>query len=470
VSGGGKGGISGPLPIIIKWKKAGHAGAHGGAWKVAYADFVTAMMAFFLLLWLLNVSSKETKSAIADYFTPFSMAQTTSGGGGFFGGKTQAPPGANKAPVSALTTFAPDEGLPGLSAVSAENATTKDEPEFQEQPTPPAPGELQNPDLKAAMTKLSAAVDEFSKDMEMLRDSYPQPRPDENRSQFQQRLQKAAERLGQPGQRAGETLSEFATRVDEAARKASGEKLALAAAGVGKTVGGGVPGSASGSGAGAGPGSGSGSGAGAGSGAGSGSGGSAGGAGSGAGAGAGAGTSAGGVDGTGVGAAGSDSGERQQFVKIAQDLRQAVAFNPQLKEMGESLMVDIIPDGLRIQLADQDKLPMFPTGSTDMGPQARALLDAVAAKVRGLPNRITVTGHTDNRPFRAGSSRDNWDLSAKRAAATLRQLEAAGVSSDRFDTIVGRADREPLVANRPDAAVNRRVTIIVHNLGALPGG
>src|SRR6266498_2139467 len=81
-------GIEGPAPvIIIKKKKKGEHGHHGGAWKVAYADFVTAMMAFFLLMWLINTTTPEQKRGIADYFAPQSIAQTLSGSGGVLGGK-----------------------------------------------------------------------------------------------------------------------------------------------------------------------------------------------------------------------------------------------------------------------------------------------------------------------------------------------------------------------------------------------
>lgn len=75
-------------PIIIKRKKvAGGDGHHGGAWKVAYADFVTAMMAFFMLMWLLNATSEQQRAGLADYFTPTSSINRTSGGGdGMFGG------------------------------------------------------------------------------------------------------------------------------------------------------------------------------------------------------------------------------------------------------------------------------------------------------------------------------------------------------------------------------------------------
>ncbi len=84
-----------PPPIIIKRvKKAAHA-HHGGAWKVAYADFVTAMMAFFLLLWLLQATTQEQKLGIADYFSPASISRNTSGSGGLLGGRTFTKKGAN---------------------------------------------------------------------------------------------------------------------------------------------------------------------------------------------------------------------------------------------------------------------------------------------------------------------------------------------------------------------------------------
>lgn len=83
-----------PIIIIKRKKKGGAAGHHGGAWKVAYADFVTAMMAFFLLLWLLNVTTDEQRHGIADYFTPASIARSESGAGGTMGGQSISAPGA----------------------------------------------------------------------------------------------------------------------------------------------------------------------------------------------------------------------------------------------------------------------------------------------------------------------------------------------------------------------------------------
>src|SRR5271155_5500232 len=77
----------GDRPVMIKRvKKVIGGGHHGGAWKVAYADFVTAMMAFFLLMWLINTTSPQQKRGIADYFAPASVSESTSGSGGILGG------------------------------------------------------------------------------------------------------------------------------------------------------------------------------------------------------------------------------------------------------------------------------------------------------------------------------------------------------------------------------------------------
>ena len=80
--------------IIKRVKKGGHDGHHGGAWKVAYADFVTAMMAFFLLLWLLNATTEAQKQGIADYFSPTALSMSSGGAGGMLGGQTISSPGA----------------------------------------------------------------------------------------------------------------------------------------------------------------------------------------------------------------------------------------------------------------------------------------------------------------------------------------------------------------------------------------
>src|SRR5580693_736684 len=93
-----------PLIIIIRKKKIVAGGHHGGASKVAYADFVTAMMSFFLLLWLLNVTTDIQRKGIADYFAPASISKSESGAGGVFGGQTITSDGAQVSDASPPTT------------------------------------------------------------------------------------------------------------------------------------------------------------------------------------------------------------------------------------------------------------------------------------------------------------------------------------------------------------------------------
>src|SRR3546814_5825789 len=87
---------NGPRPVIVKRIAVGGKEHHGGAWKVAYADFVTAMMAFFLLLWLLNATTEEQKQGISNYFTVIGAVKGTSGSSGLFGGISATEPGPEK--------------------------------------------------------------------------------------------------------------------------------------------------------------------------------------------------------------------------------------------------------------------------------------------------------------------------------------------------------------------------------------
>ena len=93
-------GGGGESSIIIKKVKKGHGGAHGGAWKLAYADFVTAMMAFFLLMWLLNSVTQEQLEGIANHFAPTAVSQSNSGAGDVLGGKVLSEEGAQTAESS----------------------------------------------------------------------------------------------------------------------------------------------------------------------------------------------------------------------------------------------------------------------------------------------------------------------------------------------------------------------------------
>ena len=117
--------MAGDNTIVIKRiKKGGHGGHHSGAWKVAYADFVTAMMAFFLLMWLLNTTTPEQKRGIADYFAPQSIAQTTSGSGGVLGGQVMgadsAHAGGAQSVMQKQSPPSPADAAKGMAAGGSE--------------------------------------------------------------------------------------------------------------------------------------------------------------------------------------------------------------------------------------------------------------------------------------------------------------------------------------------------------------
>ena len=129
--------VGGERPIIIKRiKKGGGGGHHGGAWKVAYADFVTAMMAFFLLMWLINTTSPEQKRGIADYFAPASVSETTSGAGGILAGTALGNDGTKQnGSQSIVQDASPDVKNPndGKAKDAAKGGNTADEQARQDQ-------------------------------------------------------------------------------------------------------------------------------------------------------------------------------------------------------------------------------------------------------------------------------------------------------------------------------------------------
>src|SRR5690606_22728025 len=127
----------------------------------------------------------------------------------------------------------------------------------------------------------------------------------------------------------------------------------------------------------------------------------------------------------------------------------------------DNLLVDRTPDGLRIQLVDQDKRSMFPRASAEMYEPARKLMGVVAQIVARLPNKISVTGHTDATPYSKGSGYGNWELSTDRANASRRELLNAGLDESRIARVVGMADREPLVPEDPTSPQNRRISIVL---------
>ena len=129
--------------------------------------------------------------------------------------------------------------------------------------------------------------------------------------------------------------------------------------------------------------------------------------------------------------------------------------------MAASLLIDSTPEGLRIQLIDQDKVDMFSPGSANLYPKAKEILAQVAKVIRKMPNKVSISGHTDPSTAVDPSGYTNWELSSDRALATRRALLDGGMDDTQIDKITGRADKEPLDVKQPRSPRNRRVSIVL---------
>ena len=307
--------------VIIITTEVVAEGHHGGAWKVAYADFVTAMMAFFLLMWLLNATTEAQRQGLADYFSPSNpLSHQSSGMGKPLGGQSALDKGdmvSDRGSVEvAPGSSPPGEQTDGNDVGAAQESTSQD---------PVA--------MEAHLVTVGSAA--------------------------------------------------------LAAPSAGGKAPAPV------------------------------------------------------------------VDAQALARA-----ERQAFDQAAQQIRDAVASDPALATLARQLRIDMTPEGLRIQIMDDDRQPMFPTGSATPNDQARLLLQKISAVLGRLPEGISIAGHTDAAPFQ-GPGRTNWDLSADRANATRRLLVDAGLPDARIRTVIGHAARDPLIPGDPMAAANRRIAIVV---------
>ena len=295
--------------VIVKRYKRGEAGHHGGAWKVAYADFVTAMMAFFLVMWLVTAVSREQRAAIFDYFKNPSMES---------GKSVKAAPGM--------------AGPGGASTSPINMHGGLDSPRMMHSPSPGV-GAPVAPLLppKTQPTDLTLEPHAAQKEQDDL----------------------------------------------EAARKAV------------------------------------------------------------------------------------QAAERQQLESLMDELKKAIDESQALEPFKDQLLLDITPEGLRIQIVDKQNRPMFDIGSTRLKPYTAAILAELAKYLNTVPNRLSVTGHTDATPYVDGSGRTNWDLSADRANAARRALEAAGLAPDKTARVVGLSSSVLFDKQDPRAPVNRRISIIV---------
>lgn len=271
-----------PIIVIKKIKKGGH-GHHGGAWKIAYADFVTAMMAFFLLMWLLGSTSEGDLKGISDYFnSPLKVALT--GGSG-----------------SGTATSVIDAG---------------------------------GTDLARPVGQIRSSASDSNR------------RPNDSSGQSQ-----AFERA-----------------------------------------------------------------------------------------------------------------ESQRLLELKGEIEGLIDASDLMKQFKNQIMLDLTPEGLRIQIVDERSRPMFDVGSAVLKDYMQEILVNITKVLKQVPNKLTLSGHTDATQYAAGAKGySNWELSTDRANASRRVMMATGMPDTKILRVMGLASSLPLDEQDPYAAVNRRITIVVMN-------
>jgi chemotaxis protein MotB len=143
-------------------------------------------------------------------------------------------------------------------------------------------------------------------------------------------------------------------------------------------------------------------------------------------------------------------------------LDQVIDANALLHQYRNQLLIDITSEGLRIQIVDEQSRPMFDLGSAQLKPYAREILLALCQPLNEVENRLSLTGHTDAKPYASGErGYSNWELSADRANASRRVLVTGGIAEGKIKRVVGMASAVLFDNNDPLNAANRRIAIIV---------
>lgn len=153
--------------------------------------------------------------------------------------------------------------------------------------------------------------------------------------------------------------------------------------------------------------------------------------------------------------------ERERLELLLQELQNKVDENPDLTRFKDQILFEITQDGLRIQIMDAANRPMFALGSARLQPYFEDILLAMADTIRAVPNKISISGHTDAKPYSGQGDFGNWELSAGRANAARRTLVAGGYPEDQIARVVGYASSALFDRENPLNPVNRRIDILV---------
>ena len=155
--------------------------------------------------------------------------------------------------------------------------------------------------------------------------------------------------------------------------------------------------------------------------------------------------------------------EETQLEELKETLEKNFNEEASLKSFKDQIIFEVTPEGLRIQLIDKDTRPMFDLGSSNLLETTALIIDQLAKPISKLPNKVSISGHTDAKLFKSKEQFTNWELSADRANAARRALVAGGVDDGQISRVVGLSSTVLLIPTEPESPLNRRISIIVLN-------
>ena len=427
-----------PEIVIVRRARPSHAeGHHGGAWKIAFADFMTAMMAFFLVLWIISATDKNTKTLIARYFNPVKVEEPAKAQKGIHGAPeqdTDAPGVDSGAPNGEKSRS--DQGDSARGTVPETPEASPGDPKMKHKgkldPREPPDPAHPYPTMSEAelFSDPSASLDKIAGNPP------PGPRVDPAAALkgYGDVGSSADEAFRDPFRPLGSDKAMNAETVDPGAPPAPHAVSAQAspAAPSSAPAPGGGPMDAAGHGDA---------------------------------------TPAPNAATTGAGPAAAKTEPPAGEVKSSAPDAPARAaallaeirkrLGPESQSVpGPELNIEAADDGILISITDRQNFSMFPVGSAE--PQARVvrMMDAIAMSLEAIPGSIVVRGHTDGRPYRSATY-DNWRLSSARAQIAYYMLNRGGIPEKRFDRIEGLADHRLKDPAHPLAAENRRIEILL---------
>jgi len=336
--------------IIVRREEVVSGGHHGGSWKIAYADFVTAMMAFFLVMWLINATSEQQKRGIASFFNP--MAESH---------EVQAPAGGVVS--SRISPLVDGTELKDPKADAADSQTDT------------------HGNRKAAASGGPDGVERASGAGNDMAGDGADPST-----------------LGRKALHLGAEDRSLGPVVDAAPELPRIVPIGGASGPAWSSAKHGDP--------------------------------------------------------------GAGTREEQSLQDTASRIRDLVAHASVPPDAARNLSIAVTPEGLRIELSDAEVRPMFDLGASRVNERGRALLRLIAPYVAQLPERVTITGHTDAAPYQVGHL-SNWTLSSLRADSARDILVTDGLAEQKIDAVTGRADRDLAKPADPLNAANRRIVLLV---------